>query len=612
MIPIVRACASPRYRRVVGVLPTQTGKTDGMLNVMGHRLEDDPVPIIYYGPSQKLTESVSSDRVMKMFRSAPRLWERLAKGKQNKVAEKSISGVRLGFGWAGSATELSSHPAGLVFVDERDRMKPLPGEGDPVELAEARVATYADGRVCIFSSPTIGNVNPKKNEETGLEHWEEIDTEHDGTLLASPIWKLWQEGTRYEWAWPCPHCNEFFIPRFRLLTWPKDATVQQASREARLACPNCGALIEEGAKLGMNARGVFVAPGQKVANDGAVTGPEPDSATASFWVSGLCSPWRTFGQLARAFLAAVRSGDQERVRGVLNTRFGELYAVGGDGPDWNEVRDLKEGYAAGTVPEGVQVITCCVDVQEKRLVYAVRGWGWNSESWLIEADDIWGETEHDAVWLQLAALITKEFHGKRIRLMLIDSGYNPSEKARNPDNQIYLFCRRHKGKAFPSKGHDTQDKPVKASKIDVSHKGKIFKNGLDLWHLDTDYFKSWVHARLEWPKGEAGGWHLPSDVTDDYCQQITAEHRAVNPSGKVQWVRIRRENHFLDVEGMNVAAAHILRLHALPKPQEKAPDGAPAAESSSEPAPAAAKPQQPFVRRRPVTVPRRNFTTGWR
>ena len=605
MVPVMRACADPRNKRVVIVCASQMAKTEALFNVIGHRLQDDPAPILYFGPTQKLVESYSEGRVMPMFRTASALWDRLAKGKKNKITEKYIAGVRLGFGWSGSATELAGHPAALVLVDERDRMDNVKGEGDPVALAEARVATYPDGRVIVASTPTIGNVTTEKNEETGLEHWA-VARDED---LASPIWRLWQQGTRYEWAWPCPHCAEYFIPRFKCLKWPEKCTPDQAREKARLACPHCGVLIEDNAKGEMNARGVYVAPGQKIEPDGTVSGPVPESRVASFWVSGLCSPWRSFGDRAAAFLAAVRAGNQDEIQVALNTGTGELYALGGDAPDWQEVADLREGYASGTVPEGVQRITCFVDVQKNRLVYSVRGWGWNMESWLIEAGDIWGETEHDAVWGELSELLNREFGDKRMQLMLVDSGYRPGEKDRNPDNQIYQFCRRHRGRAFPTKGHDTQDKPCKASKIDVSFRGRLFKNGLDLWHLDTDYFKSWVHARIEWPKGEPGGWHLPSDATDDYCQQIVAEHRAVNPSGRVQWVRVRRENHFLDCEAGNVAAAHILRLHGLPKlKSDEAVEAAPDSAAAQEPAAIAqAAPPKPRV-----MAPKRNWTTGWR
>jgi phage terminase large subunit GpA-like protein len=559
-------------------------KTESLLNIIGHRLSDDPTPILFLSPTQKLTESVASDRVMKMFVSTPALWDRLAKGKQNKITEKFVSGVRLGFGWAGSGTELASHAVGLVLVDELDRMEPVPGEGDPVELARARVATYPDGRVCIVSSPTMGNVQTKT--DGSVERWE-VSKE-----VESPIWKLWQEGTRFEWAWPCPACDEYFIPRFKHLKWPEGCTPHLALKEARLACPHCGSLIDNSAKAEMNARGVYLAPGQRIEN-GAIVGDEPESDTASFWVSGLCSPWMSFGVRASDYLAAVESGDRNRVQAVVNTGFGELYSFAGEAPDWKIVADLREGYERGAVPEGVKVITCAVDVQKRRLVYAIRGWGYNFESWLIEHGEIWGETEYDAVWIELAKQFDRDFAGRRIRAMLVDSGNRTGDKERN-DNQIYLFCRRFRGRAYATKGRDKLDKPFYASKIDVSYRGKIIKNGLDLWHLDTDYFKSWLYARLEWPHGAPGAWRLSKDADDDYCKQIVSEVRIVGPRGKVEWKKIRTDNHFLDVEAMNVAAAHILGVHTLGKPKEKEPE----AEAGETPLPTPAPEQRQRVARR--------------
>lgn len=613
MVPIVRAFRDPLRKTIIAVIASQMAKTENVLNVIGQRLDDDPVPTLYIGPTQKLTESISDDRFMKMFRSAAGLWSKLAQGKKNKVTEKWVAGVRIGFGWAGSASELSSHPAGLVIVDERDRMEDIKGEGDPVEMARARLATYADGVLGVVSTPTEGNVMSQVHQETGLEHWSDLDLPEEDSH-ASPIWKLWQEGTRQEWAWPCPHCGEYFIPRLKHLLIPEGATPARAKREARLVCPRNGCVIDEAAKAAMNARGLYVAPGQRVV-DGQVVGELQPNETASFWVSGLCSPWKTFGDRASALVAAQRSGSPGRVRGVTNLQFAELYRMGGDAPDWSEVKALAGGYERGVVPEGAQVLTCAVDVQKNRLVYAVRGWGWRNESWLVEAGEMWGETKHAEVWTELDELLERDFGGKRIRMMLIDSGYNPAEQDRNPDNMIYLFARRHRGRAYPSKGHDHQDKPFKAAKIDVSHRGKVIKNGLDLWHLDSDYFKSWVHARLRWKEGEPGAWHVHAEIGDDYCRQVVAETRGTSSSGKVVWERLRRENHYLDCEAMNAAAAHILRLHALPKPKA-APASSEDAVTGGEPAQAAEKPAQTGAQQSPkrkvLMPPRRNFTTGWR
>jgi len=313
------------------------------------------------------------------------------------------------------------------------------------------------------------------------------------------------------------------------------------------------------------------ATGERVGSDGEVEGEIPESDTASFWISGLCSPWRTWGQRAKSFIEAHRSKTPGRVQAVINTYFGELYHVEGEAPDWQRVAELRGGYESGTVPTGVRVITCGVDVQADRLVYAVRGWGVNSESWLIEHGELWGETQDSSVWSQLAELLQKRFKGRQVKRMFIDSGFNPSG-SRGSDNMIYEFCRRFRSRAFPTKGHAQQEKPLKVSKIDVSVRGRTIKNGLMLWHADSDYFKSWVHSRMEWPEGESGAWHLPIDTTEDFCRQLVAEQRLVKRPGRVVWVKTKTDNHFLDAEALNAAAAHSLAVHTMRRTEQAEED----------------------------------------
>lgn len=529
------------------VMGSQMGKTEALLNLIGSRLDDDPAPVLYISPTQRQAESISRDRLMKMIRSTPSLWARLAKGQADKLGEKWISGVRLGFAWAGSATELSSHPAALVLVDERDRMTgDTGGEGDPVSLAEARTATFPDGKVIVCSTPTLEG--------------------------ASPIWSLYEEGTQFRWSWPCPDCNEFFAPELKLLVFPEDATPAQAQRLARLACPGCGSEIEDRHRPGMNRAGLYLAPGERVLPGGEIDGSPPDSDTASFWVSGLCSPWRTWGQRAKALVEAKRSGEPGRIQAVVNTGFGELWAETGEAPEHSEVLNLRGGYVLGSIPEEVQLLTAGVDVQKNRLVYVVRGWGAASESWLIEHGELWGDTEHEPVWADLGNLVSRGMGQMDIQRVFVDSGYNTAA--------VYAFARQHRGRAFASKGHDRLDKPVKAVAIDVTTRGRTIRSGLTLWHVDADFFKSWVHARIQWPADQPGGWHLPTNTSEDYCKQLVAESRIVRPSGRVDWVRSRRDNHYLDCEALAAAAAHSLAAYNLPSkkpgPRPAPPEPAPA------------------------------------
>lgn len=552
---------------------SQMGKTDGcQLNVMGHRLEDDPAPILYIGPTRSIVEKTIEPRIMSMFRSCS-LWERTARGKSSTKTHKRVAGVTVRLAWAGSASELAADPAAIVLLDELDRMDAnVEGEGSPFEMAEARAFTYPDGRIIVTSTPKMGSVEAVTDEATGLAHWRVADSED----VQSPIWQLWQEGTRYEWAWPCPECSEYFVPRFELLTWPDDCTPQRALREAKLECPRCGSLIGDERKAEMNARGLYAAPGQSVATDGTVSGEIEQSDTLSFWVSGLASPWQTFGQRARAYLNAQKSGKPERVQGVINTGFGELYSLKGQAPDWQVVAALREPYKFDEIPRGVKLLTCGVDVQKDRLYYVIRGWGAQHESWLIRHGEVYGETEHDPVWLDLDRVLTSQFGGQSIRLTLVDSGYRPGDPWRRPDNQIYKFCRPRSGRVVPSKGHDQQEKPVRSARIDITVNGRVLKAGLQIWHLDTDYFKTWLHSRFEWPVGQPGGFHLSEDTTDDYCMQMTAETKVAKPSGQTAWITVRKANHDFDCEVLNVAAAHILQVHLLrPEPESPPPSEAP-------------------------------------
>lgn len=569
---------------------SQMGKTQGLLNIIGHKLDDDPAPILYIGPTKSNVDGVIEPQVAQMLRSAPSLWEKTLHGRKAQKLVKRVAGVTLRLAWAGSPTELASQAAHTVEVDEVDRMEPIPGEGDPVGLAEARIAAYPDGRLIITSTPTEGSVTASKHPQTGIEHWDLAESDE----IRSAVWKFWQEGTRHEWAVPCPNCGDYFVPRFKLLWWPEGCTPKRALKETRLICSRCGDQIADEHRIAMNARGEFLAPGQSVV-DGQVVGDPPDSETFSIWASGLMSPFRSWGQRAAEWLRATKSGDPERIRGVINTAFGELYRVGADAPAWESVKELCGAYTSGQVPAGVRAVTCGVDVQKSKLVYAVRGWGSRSESWLIEAGELWGETERGDVWQDLYGLLDRALDGKRIRRMAVDSGYRPGDKWKRPDNMVYAFCLANRTRTMATKGHDSQSKPLSPSLIDVTVNGRLMKNGLQLWHLDSDFFKSWVHARLQWPADQPGAWHVPSDVTDDYCQQVTAEARVTKPSGRVVWVRIRKDNHYLDCEALNVAAAYSLGLHRIKDRTLPEAEGEPATAPQPRPVnkPPAAPQQRP-------------------
>lgn len=560
---IAAALHDPRTRWGVLVMASQSGKTQAVLNLIGHKISDNPAPVLYIGPTQKNINDKIEPRVMTLIRGAKVLRERFRGGKASTKTVKRIGGVDLMLGWAGSPTELASAPAELVVIDELDRMKPTK-EGTVTELASARMETYPDSLGVIDSTPTEGTCETYVDEH-GIERWKPSPPEDIG----SATWQHWQEGSREEFAMPCPHCDHYFVPRFKLMTWDDGLPPTEAAQTARLTCPHCGSAIGDEHRARMVDRGTFLGPGQWIAN-GQKLGKLLSRSKRSFWVSGLASKISPWPRRVEQWLLAARSKEEERIRAALNTLFGELYQLKGDAPDWEIVKRCAGEYDSGTAPRGVQRIFVTVDVQQDRLVYVVRGWGWGFESWGIEADELWAVTETrnraDPCWQHLEQLLDRTWDGKAVAAMAIDSGFNTDTvdwfAKRNSRVLAFVGSRGKPARLYSSRAQE------------VTNQGRTIKSGHTRWTVDHGHFKAWLYERMRRPQDAAGAWHVARDMaTDDYCKQVTAETAIRLPSGRVDWRKIRSDNHFLDCEYAQVFLAHQQRVGDLQpldaEPQKK-------------------------------------------
>jgi phage terminase large subunit GpA-like protein len=603
MVPWARAVHSGLYKRVVAVTAAQSGKTDSILDVIGARLDQRPAPILYAGPTKDFLTDQFEPRLMALFDEADSLRDKVIRGRRMKKTLKHVAGVRVRLAHAGSSAALKSDPAALALVDEYDEMAAnIKGQGDALGLIEARGITYADFVTAITSTPSQGMVETEFDQESGLEFWKVSEPDD----VASPIWKLWQQGTRYHWAWPCLHCDEYFIPRFTMLKWPKNSTPSQAKRESYIACPHCGGVLTDHEhKKQMNARGVYVAPGQKVTKDGIVQGDPPESDTFSIWVSGLASPFVSWGERASKYLTAYISGDQSQVQTAINANFGELYTLSSSGSvhEWQEIMERRLPYRRGELPNGVLRLVMGVDVQKLSLLYTIRGFGARGSSWLIDWGQLYGHTDDDQVWSDLTDLMLTPVAGMQIEKVFIDSGFRPNKPDSGDEHKVYELARRFSWLVVPTKGKDVQSPPYRISKIEVKPDGKKALYSINLAWLSSDFFKSLIMSRLRTPMELPGAFYVPNDIDEDYCRQIVSEVRTVNrETGKPEWVRRSRSNHFLDCEALCAAAAYTLNVQRIPEGLTR---GEPPSDPASDPdrvsplvAPPAAAAPAPTLRSR--------------
>lgn len=564
-MPFTEAVHAGDYRRYVGVCGAQMGKTDSVLDLIGARLDQRPAPIIYVGPTREFLTDQFEPRLMALLDEAASLQNKVSRGRVMKKTLKLIAGVRVRLAHAGSSTALKSDPAALAFIDEYDEMMgSVKGQGDVLGLVEARGETYSDFATVATSTPSTGLVTTEVDPVSGLEFWAVTI----GEDITSPIWKLWQEGTRYHWAWPCLHCNEYFIPRFSCLKWPDGSTPIQARRSAFVACPRCGGVHTEENKPELNARGLYVAPGQKVVA-GEVVGDPPETSTFSVWVSGLASPFVSFGQRAETYLTAYISGDPERVQTAINAGMGELYSMSasGDVPEWQEILDRRiKYYKPRTLPPDAIKLVMGVDVQKLSLIYVIRAFGARGTSWLVDYGMIHGPTDDDDVWTRLADKMLDPIGGLYIEKVMIDSGFRPNKRDAGGEHKVYEFCRRYRWLCHPTKGKDVQNPPYRVSKIEVKPDGKKLTYSLDLVWLSTDFFKSLLFSRIRTPLDQPGAFHVHEEVEEDYAKQLVSEVRIIDrATGKPVWLKRARDNHFLDCEALCAAAAYALNVQRIPE-----------------------------------------------
>lgn len=568
VIDVARAFDDIHYEKVVFICGSQMGKSEVFLDVIGSRLDINPVPMLYVAPNREFLESEISPRISRLLGESRSLNAKWLKGKKDKSTQKIVSGVTVRMGWAGSANMLKGYAAGLNIIDELDGMEAnVAGEGDPLALVEARGQTYADAKYGVTSTPTVGTCDFSLDEHSGLYFWNKTDPEE----LDSAIWRQFQLGTMFHYALPCPCCGEYFIPRFERLRWPKGCTPAEAFRQAYLLCPqpDCGGVMDEHAKIEalVNDKGRYVAPGQRVDRDGVVHGQPIDTNIASFWASGLVSRFKSVGHRAQDWLIANQSGKSENRQTVINTKFGELFAPnGGEVMKWEKVAELRQPYRVGEVPDWVQLVTCGTDVQKNSLYYVVRGWGHRGRSALLDFGQLFGhayDTDDGLigpVWDELAALLRETYDGLPIKYAFIDSGDG------NVTQRVYQFCRDHRYNALAAKGNKNSSTHLKKNSVDITDKGKKLKYGnVDLWSLNSSHYKAFVHEKVAMGPSAKLGWWLPEDVTEDYCKQIVAEALMPKKFGPPEWKQLKKDNHFLDCEAYAAAAADMAGVQRLPE-----------------------------------------------
>lgn len=523
---IMDAFTQPGVWQIVIMASSQTGKSEAQLNMIGYAIDNDPGPMLYVQPTDKVAEDYSKRRIAPMIAACPALRRKVYKAKSrdaaNTITMKTFPGGSLAIIGANSPADLASKPVRYVFMDETDRFPPSAGtEGDPQELAERRTETFRHNRKIVkTSTPTIKG--------------------------KSKIEKDYMNGTQEEWHTECPYCHKFNFIRFADIHFEKENYKNERGDEDYIVkkvtwqCPSCKEDIPEHVAKRLPAKWVSKNP------------KAIDNGIRSFRLNAFMSPWSDWKDIVWKFLKA--SKDPEMLKTVYNTIFGESWEVLTNSGLEETLFRRREHYDA-EVPTGVLLLTMGIDTQDNRLEYEVVGWDRQGQSWGISRGLIPGRADAPGVWEEVDNLLDRQWNlanGMKMKILatFIDSGGHFTQ-------DIYKQCaRRHTKRIWPIKGEGGEGKqycrPMKRS--GGANDSAKFIIGVDDGKSGIMY-----EAALEEPG--PGYMHFPKDQRKgydmEYFRGLISERMVMHRRGGqsvIAWEKIHERNEPLDCRNYARAA----------------------------------------------------------
>lgn len=522
-------------RQVIFVSSSQVGKSECALNWIGSVCHQDPESFLALFPTEKVARKWVRTRLDSMIATTPELRAILPPGRRssagNTLQEKHGPGFVIYTGSANIPDDVASVSVPNLLLDELDRMPSvLEGEGDPIELAMRRLATFPRAKCFMTSTPT--------------------------TQDTSRIWPAWESSSMGRYFVPCTHCAHRQYLRWDQLKWP-DAHPEQAM----YACESCGGLIEE------RAKGEILAAGEWRHEH-----PDRMREVKGFHANGLMTPIGLGDSWAQHAMAWARAeGAPERMQVFMNTRLGEIVKSERRIVAWDALSTRAEPFDLRTIPFGYLILTSGTDVQADRLETQIVGWGRDESACVIDYVVHRGDTTRPEVWTTLDDYLAGEIVNAfgvpmRLSCSLIDSGYLPET--------VLNFTRERRARRiYASRGSSIAAKlPIgRPSYPDTKGRGAPDKRGVERYEVGVSMIKHWLYDRLQ---ADAGTADDPVQIADrhvrfsaalpqDYFRQLTAE--TFDPrKGWIARANFHR-NEALDTFVLARAAAlhHAVALHRM-------------------------------------------------
>ena len=406
MVEPMNMLSSRMHEAVAFAGPARTGKTQGLLlGWMAHAVINDPGDMLFVQMTQDKAREFSKTDVRRGIDNSPEVAAMLS----GQAADRNTHDVMFKHGmWLRIAWPTVSNVSGSTYrytaITDLDRIpnaENIDGEGPLFSLALKRTTTFLSrGMSLVESSPGIEHTDP---------NWKPA-TRHEAPPVTG-ILGIYNRGDRRRWYWPCPDCGEWFeaAPGMDLFNLPSEKDLLEIVRSSdiaamakqygsRIICPCCGVEIPRKLKTKLNAQGRWLADGQTIAPDGTISGPQPSSKIASYWLGGVAAAYQSWESLVSRYLQGLLdyalNGSEEALKATVNTDQGMPYMsrhLADARADTSPAERGDETLQRYHVPEWARCVTAAVDVQggvNSRFVVQVHAVGEHAEQALVDRFEI--------------------------------------------------------------------------------------------------------------------------------------------------------------------------------------------------------------------------------
>jgi phage terminase large subunit GpA-like protein len=569
---------SNQWRRFVATGPTQSGKTLScfIIPTLYHLFEIGETVIVGLPDMDMAADKWREDLAPVIERSKYRdlmpKWGGGSRGGKVQTLQ-FLNGATLKFmSGGGSDKSRAGFTSRVVIITETDGMDLAGGtsrEADKISQLQARTQAFGD-RARIYMECTVSTPEGRT--------WREIKSGTDSKIVL-----------------PCPHCNGWVTPEREQLTgWQDAQTVVEAGQQAALCCPSCGAIWTEAERITINTRARLVHRGQTIDAAGEVTGAPPGTHTLGFRWNAANNLLMSMSRVAEEEWEAPRTTDadsaEKKLRQFFWTLPSEAESVTLSEMDAMSITRRSIDAPRGRVPADAAEITIGIDIGKWLSHWVAVAWRPGGSPHVVE----YGRLEVPSREMSEEAAILSSLRtfrdgvcipgwtpvggGANIspRLVLVDSGaWEPT---------IVAFCVESGPGFLPSKGFGVQQLQRRNIYREPAYEPVMQPAGYYLIEINADWWKSYVHNRLQTPPGQPGALSLFHATPTDhltFAKHLTAERRVeefVAGKGLVtRWEAVNRNNHYLDALALACVAGHgigqrlvAVGAQAAPAPQQEA------------------------------------------